>query len=174
MMYFNTSKGFRVSKDGFDIGEVYHEYTDEEHARMFSLLTGEHLLEDETGRLIIVKASIEDVITDKLQEVLVLRKQHEYGGIIIEGQRYDTTEKDELRLNSIVAAFNEGLISSFPGWKVSEDAYIDLTPVWAKTVALLIMQHYSKCFSEESRIRTEIRALGTVQEVQDYKIIFNL
>ena len=93
-----------------------------------------------------------------------LRKFKEYGGFTLNGQHWDSAEKDELRLNSITKLFESG-VPSFDGWKISEDVYITLTPEIAQQASMAFMQHYAKCFAVEHQKKAEIENCATLDQL---------
>lgn len=93
------------------------------------------------------------------------RRSVEYGGFELNGQRWDSAEKDELRLNSITRLFDGGL-ETYEGWKISEGVYVTLTPELVQQATLAFMQHYSQCFAVEAAKLAEIDALTTVGAVE--------
>ena len=78
------------------------------------------------------------------------RRQAEYGGFLFDGQRWDSEEKDELRLNSMFTMMDKNSVTEFPGWKINADTRITLTPQLAARAAAGLMGHYAACFRVEA------------------------
>ena len=95
------------------------------------------------------------------------RREIEYGGIYVNGQKWDSEEKDELRLNSVAKLFETG-IPAYEGWKISEGVYITLTPNVLSQAALALMQHYGNAFAVEAAKLAEINALESVEAVETW------
>lgn len=92
------------------------------------------------------------------------RKAVEYGGFTLDGQHWDSAEKDELRLNSVTRIFESG-VPQYEGWKISEGVYITLTPELVQRAATAFMQHYGHAFAVEAAKLQEISAFETVEAV---------
>lgn len=95
------------------------------------------------------------------------RKEVEYGGFELNGQIWDSAEKDELRLNSVSKIFEAGL-PEYSGWKIAEGVYITLTPELLQQVSLALMNHYGKCFATEASKHQALLALTTVEAVEHW------
>lgn len=93
------------------------------------------------------------------------RKAVEYGGFVFDGQVWDSTEKDELRLNSMMKMFEITGQLEFPGWKVSDGVYITLTKNMAMGAAMGLMQHYAECFRVEAVKLSQLEGLGSVEAI---------
>ena len=92
------------------------------------------------------------------------RQQVEYGGFMLNGVKWDSEQKDELRLNSAYKIFEAG-VPEYPGWKVSDGVYVTLTPELLQAASLGLMQHYGRAFYVEALKITQIDALNSVEEV---------
>lgn len=102
--------------------------------------------------------------TDDLKSALrSKRKEVEYGGFMLDGQLWDSSEKDELRLNSVGKLFESGL-TEYDGWKVAEGTYITLTPELLQKASFALMTHYSRAFATEAAKLAEIDALKSPEE----------
>lgn len=95
------------------------------------------------------------------------RKAVEYGGFTLDGQHWDSAEKDELRLNSVMRIFDGGM-TQYEGWKIAEGVYITLTPELVQRAAMALMQHYSKAFSVEEAKLEEVNALESAEAVETW------
>lgn len=95
------------------------------------------------------------------------RQQVEYGGFMLNGQRWDSEQKDELRLNSAYKIFENG-IASYPGWKISDGIYVTLTPELLQAASLGLMQHYGRAFYVEAIKIAQIDALTSAEEVDTW------
>ena len=95
------------------------------------------------------------------------RKAVEYGGFDLDGQHWDSAEKDELRLNSVTRIFESG-VPQYEGWKISEGVYITLTPELVQRAAMAFMQHYGRAFALEAAKLEEINTLETVEAVDTW------
>jgi len=93
------------------------------------------------------------------------RKAVEYGGFEFNNMKWDSEEKDELRLNSIMKMFEITGNKELLGWKMSEGNYITLTPDLAVNAATNLMVHYAKAFAIEATKFEEINNLSTVAKV---------
>ena len=93
------------------------------------------------------------------------RRLVEYGGLVHADIIWNTTGKDELRLNSIARLFDSGAITEFPYWKASEGQYVTLTPELTESLTLAFMQHYAHCFMVEVQKMQEIAAMTSVEEL---------
>lgn len=116
----------------------------------------------ETGAPAPTVALAREIAVSALREK---RKAMEYGGFLLNGQRWDSEEKDELRLNSAIKMLELTGMQEFPGWKVAEDVYIRATPAILKAAALALLQHYSACFAVEAAKNAELAALESPQAV---------
>lgn len=92
------------------------------------------------------------------------RQQVEYGGFMLNDIKWDSEQKDELRLNSAYKIFEAG-VPEYPGWKVSDGIYVTLTPELLQAASLGLMQHYGRAFYVEALKITQIDALNSVEEV---------
>lgn len=92
------------------------------------------------------------------------RQQVEYGGFILNGQRWDSEQKDELRLNSAVKIFEAGL-TEYPGWKIADGVYITLTPQLLQQATIAFMQHTGAAFALEAAKLGQIEALDSSEAV---------
>lgn len=92
------------------------------------------------------------------------RQQVEYGGFMLNGVKWDSEQKDELRLNSAYKIFEAG-VPEYPGWKVSDGVYVTLTPELLQLATMGLMQHYGRAFYVEALKITQIDALNSVEEV---------
>ena len=90
------------------------------------------------------------------------RRQAEYGGFPFEGQRWDSEEKDELRLNSMLTMMNTTGITEFPGWKINTDVFITLTPELAARAAAGLMGHYASCFRVEAAKKAALETFAAL------------
>lgn len=108
--------------------------------------------------------SLEDAKKQARQELKDYRKQIEYGGFMLNGQRWDSEEKDEMRLNSIGRLFDNGL-TEYPGWKLSDGVYITITPEILGQVIVAFAQHTGHAFAVEATKITEINNLTTNEQV---------
>ena len=93
------------------------------------------------------------------------RQSIEYGGFILNGARWDSEQKDELRLNSAYKIFESG-VPEYPGWKVSDGVYVTLTPELLQSATVGLMQHYGHAFAVEVAKLAEIEALTSTAEVE--------
>lgn len=91
--------------------------------------------------------------------ILTRRRQAEYSGFLFDGRRWDSEEKDELRLNSMITMMDKTGITEFPGWKINASAFITLTPELAVQAASGLMTHYAACFQVEAAKNDQLAAL---------------
>jgi hypothetical protein len=112
---------------------------------------------------------LEEARAAALAAIKARRKQAEYGGFVYEGQRWDSEEKDELRLNSIITMMGKTGLTSFENWKISDAEYITLTPTIAGGAAAALMMHYAACFAVEAQKQAEIAALTTTRQILDWQ-----
>ena len=108
--------------------------------------------------------SLEEAKKQARQELKEYRKQIEYGGFMVNGQRWDSEQKDELRLNSAGKIFEAG-IAEYPGWKAADGVYITLTPQLLQQAAIAFMQHTGAAFALEAMKLMEIDALESSEAV---------
>ena len=94
--------------------------------------------------------------------IFTRRRQAEYGGFMFDGERWDSEEKDELRLNSMITMMDKTGIVEFPGWKINAGAFITLTPELAVQAAAGLMGHYAACFQAEAVKKAALKAAGCV------------
>ena len=112
--------------------------------------------------------TLEDIRAEAKKQLREKRKTVEYGGFQYSGQRWDSAEKDELRLNSMLKMFEMTGATEFSGWKIAEGVYVTATPALLQGAAMSLMQHYAHAFAmEASKIQT-IEGLQTVAEVQEW------
>ena len=89
------------------------------------------------------------VAREQAQAALKARRQEfEYSGFMLNGQRWDSEQKDELRLNSAYRIFETG-VTEYPGWKVADGVYVTLTPALLAEATAALMQHYGRAFTLE-------------------------
>lgn len=106
------------------------------------------LWEDERARQYL-SPPLATAVANARAAITARRKRAEYGGFLFAEQRWDSEEKDELRLNSVITMMEKTGLSEFPGWKISEDSFITLTPETALAAAVAMMRHYNACFAVE-------------------------
>ena len=124
---------------------------------------------NEPGKWVLVgeewkELTLVDVKNIARQELKDYRKQIEYGGFMLNGQRWDSEQKDELRLNSAGKIFEAGL-PEYPGWKIADGVYITLTPQLLQQATLAFMQHTGAAFALEAAKLAEIEALESSEAV---------
>ena len=127
---------------------------------------------NEPGKWVLVgeewkELTLIDIKNTASQELKDYRKQVEYGGFMLNGQRWDSEEKDELRLNSISKMFENGL-SEYPGWKISDGVYITLTATILGQALMSFMSHVGNAFAVEATKLGEINALTTSEAVANW------
>lgn len=108
--------------------------------------------------------SLDEAKKQARQELKAYRQQVEYGGFILNGQRWDSEQKDELRLNSAGKIFEAG-VPEYPGWKIADGVYITLTPQLLQAATMAFMQHTGAAFALEAVKLAEIEALETSEAV---------
>ena len=108
--------------------------------------------------------SLEEAKKQAHTELRAYRQQIEYGGFMLNGQRWDSEQKDELRLNSAGKIFEAGL-PEYPGWKIADGVYITLTPQLLQQATLAFMQHTGVAFALEAMKLMEIDALESSEAV---------
>ena len=108
--------------------------------------------------------SLEEAKKQARQELKTYRQQIEYGGFMLNGQRWDSEQKDELRLNSAGKIFEAGL-PEYPGWKIADGVYITLTPQLLQQATLAFMQHTGAAFALEAAKLNQINALESSEAV---------
>lgn len=96
------------------------------------------------------------------------RKRVEYGGFVFNGQRWDSEEKDEMRLNSAITLMNTLDLKGFAGWEISANTTIILTLDVASLAAAAMMRHYNDCFVVEREKKDAIARLALPGEVNDW------
>lgn len=114
---------------------------------------------DSPEYLAMVKARALRILREK-------RVQVEYGGLMIDGQPWDSEEKDELRLNSMLKLFEITGDAEFDGWKIADGVYITLTKTQAEAAAVAFMRHYAHAFTVEGVKAAEIDALTSAAEIE--------
>ena len=124
---------------------------------------------NEPGKWVLVgeewkELTLVDVKNIACQELKDYRKQIEYGGFMLNGQRWDSEQKDELRLNSAGKIFEAG-IAEYPGWKTADGVYITLTPQLLQQATIAFMQHTGAAFALEAMKLMEIDALESSEAV---------
>ena len=120
------------------------------------------------GALLAAPTKPLDVAKAEARERLkAYRQSVEYGGFILNGQRWDSEQKDELRLNSAGKIFEAGL-TDYNGWKVADGVYITLTPELLQAASMAFMQHYGHAFAVEAAKLAEIDALDSVEIVKSW------
>ena len=108
--------------------------------------------------------SLEEAKKQAHTELRAYRQQIEYGGFMLNGQRWDSEQKDELRLNSAGKIFEAGL-PEYPGWKIADGVYITLTPGILQQATLAFMQHTGAAFALEAAKLGQINALESSEAV---------
>ena len=117
------------------------------------------------GALLAAPTKPLDVAKAEAKEQLKAHRQSiEYGGFMLNGVKWDSEQKDELRLNSAYKTFEAG-VPEYPGWKVSDGVYVTLTPELLQLATMGLMQHYGRAFYVEALKITQIDALNSVEEV---------
>ena len=118
------------------------------------------------GALLSAPAKPLDIAKAEAKEQLKAYRQNvEYGGFMLNGQKWDSEQKDELRLNSAYKIFEAGA-PEYPGWKVSDGVYVTLTPELLQAATMGLMQHYGRAFAVEAAKIAEIDALTTTADVE--------
>ena len=92
--------------------------------------------------------ALEDVCAQARAALKARRQEFEYNGFMLNGQRWDSEQKDELRLNSAYRIFETG-VTEYPGWKVADGVYVTLTPALLAEATAALMQHYGRAFTLE-------------------------
>ncbi len=108
--------------------------------------------------------SLEEVKEQAREALKAYRQQVEYNGFTLNGQHWDSEQKDELRLNSAYKLFEAGL-TEYPGWKIGDGVYITLTLQILKDASMAFMQHAGNAFAVELAKQAEIAALETREDV---------
>ena len=83
---------------------------------------------------------------------------------MLNGQRWDSEEKDELRLLGINELFKKGL-TEYPGWKLEDGVYVTLTPELLDEVMLAFSHHTGAAFALEAAKLGQINALESSEAV---------
>ena len=112
------------------------------------------------------EAELQTARASALSALRQKRLSVEYGGFSFNGQTWDSSEKDELRLNSMLKMFEITGATEFPGWKIAEGQYITATPEIIAGAAISLMRHYAAAFAAEASKAAEIAALGSVEEIE--------
>lgn len=102
--------------------------------------------------------SLEEIYMSTSSAIKAKRLEVEYGGFQMDGQIWDSTQKDELRLNSTIKMFEAGL-DKVDGWKLGDGVYITLTPELAQKAAMGLLAHYSRVFAVEAARAAELKDL---------------
>ena len=108
--------------------------------------------------------SLDEAKKQARQELKSYRQQIEYGGFMLNGQRWDSEQKDELRLNSAGKIFEAG-VPEYPGWKIADGVYITLTPQLLQQATIAFMQHTGAAFALEAAKLGQIEALDSSEAV---------
>ena len=108
--------------------------------------------------------SLEDARAQARAALKARRQQFEYSGFTLNGQRWDSEQKDELRLNSAYRIFEAGL-SEYPGWKIADGVYLTLTPELLAAATQALMLHYGKAFELEQTKAAELENLADAEAV---------
>ena len=108
--------------------------------------------------------SLDEAKKQARQELKSYRQQVEYGGFMLNGQRWDSEQKDELRLNSAGKIFEAG-VPEYPGWKIADGVYITLTPQLLQAATMAFMQHTGAAFALEAAKLGQIDALDSSEAV---------
>lgn len=122
------------------------------------------LWEAEKERITPLPPTVEQSKSEAKTQLKAYRQQVEYGGFMLNGVKWDSEQKDELRLNSAYKIFEAG-VPEYPGWKVSDGVYVTLTPELLQLATMGLMQHYGRAFYVEALKITQIDALNSVEEV---------
>lgn len=112
--------------------------------------------------------TLEEVRAVALAALREKRKAVEYGGFLFNGQRWDSEQKDELRLNSALKMFEMTGMPEFSGWKIAEGTYVTATLELLQGAALSLMQHYAATFAVEAVKGAELLALETQEAVAEW------
>ena len=123
------------------------------------------LWEAEKERITPLPPTVEQSKSEAKTQLKAYRQQVEYGGFMLNGVKWDSEQKDELRLNSAYKIFEAG-VPEYPGWKVSDGVYITLTPALLQAATMGLMQHYGHAFAVEAAKIAEIDALTTTADVE--------
>ena len=108
--------------------------------------------------------SLDEAKKQARQELKSYRQQIEYGGFMLNGQRWDSEQKDELRLSSAGKIFEAG-VPEYPGWKIADGVYITLTPQLLQQATIAFMQHTGAAFALEAAKLGQIDALDSSEAV---------
>ena len=123
------------------------------------------LWEAEKERITPLPPTVEQSKSEAKTQLKAYRQQVEYGGFMLNGVKWGSEQKDELRLNSAYKIFEAG-VPEYPGWKVSDGVYITLTPALLQAATMGLMQHYDHAFAVEAAKIAEIDALTTTADVE--------
>lgn len=112
--------------------------------------------------------TLDELKQELLQQLAIHKKQVEYGGIVVDGVRYETTKADQDRIAAAAVGVSAGLIKSFD-FKAA-DKWITLSADQFMQVATAILGHVQACFSSE-RVHSEaIDKLKSVDAARAYDI----
>lgn len=165
-IYTRDDGSFIIQKDGLP----YHVPNSDEFAELYqevSAYAAEHPEQVEPEVVQVPEITLEGAKAEALAALREYRLGIEYGGVMIDRQRWDTEPKDELRLNSAFRIFASG-VEEYPGWKISDGVYITLTLEILERAVQAYMQHYGNAFAVEAAKIEEIKALETIEEVQTW------
>lgn len=126
-------------------------------------ITGlEYMTEEEWA---ICNETLEEKRSRALRLLKERRLEQEYSGFILNDQHWDSGIKDELRLNSAKSLFDSG-VTEIPGWKISAETYVTLTPELLRMASAALMEHCAQAFATEQAKQAEIMAFETAGELQ--------
>lgn len=140
-------------------------YTTQEYAKIAheANQTGK-ILADDGGELVLRETeklipSLKQAKEIALTALKSRRTSFEYGGFMLDEQRWDSEPKDELRLNSTLKAFDITGTPPIADWKIADGQYVTMTPELAARAGLALMHHYNAAFHTERKKLAELAAL---------------
>ena len=96
------------------------------------------------------------------------RLEIEYGGFTFNGQKWGSSIKDELRLNSSIKLLESGVIETINGFEPAPGVIIDLNLETALAASTFLMVHYNNCFNTERIKASEINKLKNIKTIKAY------
>lgn len=109
------------------------------------------------------------LLENTLQDIKRIRKAQERAGVVVNGIKFGTSEKDETRLNAAFNAFEKLKKEQIPNWKVSDGVYVDMNQNLLYEIFKAINDKHDKLFAWEREKIEEVNILTTISELKQWR-----
>lgn len=105
---------------------------------------------------------------DMLQALSDLRKEKESAGIVFNGVAIDTTPVDQLRINSVLDAFERGFVTEVAFKSASGPIMVDKPAITA--IAQAVTAHVQACFLREAQLSNIVNSAKNLEDLETIDI----